>query len=168
MSGEMLFDAITDIDDKLIESAQEYRPQNAIRFGMHQLYTVAAAVLLIVAGTFAYNVIIGSGSKSISQDTGMNQAVNDTSECVITSKDSENEIREESLMNDAASASGTYIEVGELDGYKVLISQIEEEYVIYISKDSMVYKLEDSPLEAAEREEAVEIVNNYLKEEETK
>lgn len=168
MSGEMIFEAITEIDDELIESSRKYRPEHAIRFNLRHISTAAAAVLIIVAGTFAYNAVIGTGSKSMAPDFGINQTSNGTADCVITSEVQKEEGREESLMNDAAPASGTYIEVGELEGYKVLISKIEEEYVIYISKDDIIYKLEDSPLEAAKREEAVGIVNDYLKEEETK
>lgn len=62
MSGTLIFEAVTDIDDELIERAQRYRPQK--RSTVKVMSGVLAAALVLVIGVFAANALRMGGSKA--------------------------------------------------------------------------------------------------------
>lgn len=81
MRGDEIFDALTDIDDELIERAMNYYPgkKKNIRLAagikLKAVVNIAAAMIIVCVGTYIYNnVFLGSTGTSISNEAAFDMS----------------------------------------------------------------------------------------------
>ncbi len=81
MRGDEIFDALTDIDDELIERAMNYYPQKkknmrlAAGIKLKAVVNIAAAMIIVCVGAYIYNnVFLGSTGTSISNEAAFDMS----------------------------------------------------------------------------------------------
>lgn len=187
MSGFTIFDAVTDIDDELIERAQSYRPRRVNR--IKAMSGVLAAALVLMVSFFAAQTL-RSGDQSTNTcdqaapentcdmaapEAGFELAAEEKPEVKsITDGTPTESLIEFSVQNGyvdseqkSVAETATYT-VGELYGYVVELRDIEmgeyfiSEYKIYVTKDTASYLLAQSLLNEAQRAAVEELVEEYL------
>lgn len=168
MSGEMLFEAMTDIDDELITRAADFKPHKIIPIKV--ISGVAAAVLVLAAGVYAF-IPVSKGN-----DTTMNLSNYAGVTCDTASFEMAPEINEDGLQemveqseNKQALAEAVYEKegicvhiVGWLEDYMICIENIsEEEYLLYLIKSEEKVSLEESALTKEQKEAVLKMVEEY-------
>lgn len=172
MRGDEIFDALTDIDDELIECAMNYYPQKkknmrlAAGIKLKAVVNIAAAMIIVCIGAFVYNNTIHDAVVAILKDsigspvnecTGASWPIVET-ETLQTGIASGTDTESNGGVTDEAkyayeftAQSDVYVRIGEYEGMSVLMLSEElstelETYSIYVEKDDEIVPAEDAAL----------------------
>lgn len=182
MSGKMIFEAMTDIDDEFIEKAQNYRPHKVISYKVVSGLIAASLVLLVGIRTFLpLNVKSNSTSdcavsfdyvESEAKDAnGMQDNMIPKPENALGTNSYESQVQgikgDTNSVMESVTDSGAIV-LGMVDSYSVSIkNQIVQEnevidYQIFLADANGEYLFENIKLNEKQKEAIQKMVNEYF------
>lgn len=183
MSGDMLFEAMTDIDDELVTKAAGYRPRKVIPIRL--ISGAAAAVLILAVGLHAFMPVskdetiqnnaadlagamtdMAEAEKIMLQEAGSECPAKSSAagmDYAAPSDQKANGPAAAAEAIDAAEAEAVCIHiVGWIEDYAICIENIsEEEYLLYLCKSDEKVSLEESALTKEQKETVLKMVKEY-------